>query len=383
MPNDLLALVDDVLPLVVDLRRSLHRIPERGHEEYRTTELIASTLGSKGVIPTRRQNGTGLWVDVGGSPVVGFRADIDALPIDEPEDNDPRSENPGWMHACGHDAHAAVGVGIALILANLDLPGGVRFLFQPAEERLPGGARLMVEEGLVNGLKSIIAFHVNPVLPAGQVGVKEGPITASTDGMTIVIEGPGGHTSRPQNTVDLVAAAARVVADIPQLIREAINPSIPVVTAFGSIHGGDAPNVIPARIELKGTVRTGDRKIWGELAGIVDSALAGVLRSTGASYHLDYVQGVAPVVNDPGVVATASGGMARVLGPESVVPVEMSMGGEDFYAYLDEIPGALLRLGSHSGGGDIHSSTFKINEDCLRVGVIAGAAALLELLDES
>src|SRR5690606_19084430 len=151
---------------------------------------------------------------------------------------------------------------------------------------------------------------------------------------------------------------------------------IPVVTAFGSIHGGDAPNVIPTRIQLTGTVRTGDRAIWGELAGIVDNALTDLLRPTGATHRLNYVQGVAPVVNDGDIVETATKGMARAIGEENVVPVEMSMGGEDFYAYLDRIPGALFRLGAATGGGDIHSATFRVNDDCLPVGDAAGSAAL-------
>ncbi len=380
MLERLYQMVDEIAPSVVELRRALHRIPERGHEEHLTTRLLFDTLTEHGISPHRRPGGTGLWADVGGTPLVAFRADIDALPIDEPEENDPRSEHPGWMHACGHDAHAAVGVGIAAVLSRLDLPAGVRFLFQPAEERLPGGARIMVDEGLIDGLKSIIAFHVNPVLPAGQVGFKTGPITASTDGMTIVLEGPGGHTSRPQNTVDLLKAAALVVTGIPERIRTAVDPAIPVVTAFGSIHGGDAPNVIPTRIQLTGTVRTGDRAIWGELAGIVDNALTDLLRPTGATHRLNYVQGVAPVVNDGDIVETATKGMARAIGEENVVPVEMSMGGEDFYAYLDRIPGALFRLGAATGGGDIHSATFRVNDDCLPVGVAAGSAALLQLL---
>lgn len=365
---------------MLELRHTLHRTPERGHEEYRTTEIIAGMLSDNGVEPSLRSTGTGLWADVGPPPKVAFRADIDALPIDEPEDHDPRSANPGWMHACGHDAHAAVAVGIAIVMSQLDLPHGVRFIFQPAEERMPGGAGILVSEGLVDGLESIIAFHVNPTLEPGAIGVRSGAITASADGFTILLEGPGGHTSRPHNTTDLVAVAAHVVTALPNAIREAVDAHIPVVTAFGAIHGGDAANVIPSRVELRGTVRTGDRTLWGEMGGLFDSVLRLIVAGTGATYQLRYVQGVAPVLNDPQIVEVASRGIRRILGDQAVVPVEMSMGGEDFFEYLDRIPGALLRLGTRSGGGDIHSATFRVNDAALPFGVTAGCAALLELL---
>jgi amidohydrolase len=377
MSDHLESLVDEITPLVVGLRRTLHRVPEPGHQEFRTTELLAESLAANGVEPRLRASGTGLWAESGPGPTVGFRADIDGLPIVEPEDHDPRSENPGWMHACGHDAHAAIGVGIAIVMARLG--ESFRFLFQPAEEKMPGGARMLVEEGLVDDLSAIIAFHVDPFLEPGKVGIKSGPITASADGLRILLEGPGGHTSRPHNTVDLVAAAARVVTSLPAAIREAVDPDIPVVTAFGAVHGGDASNVIPTRIELRGTVRTGDRALWGGMGSLVDRVLAPIVAATGAEYTLDYVPGVAPVINDEGVISAVTRGIASRLGEEHLAPTHMSMGGEDFFEYLDLVPGALLRLGVGSGGGDIHSATFRIDESAVGFGVAAGCSALLEL----
>ena len=377
---DLAALVEKVTPQAVVLRRLLHRHPEPAYEEHQTTALIASALNDNGMDYTLRTPKTGLWLDVGGQPIVGFRADIDALPIAEPEENAPRSQNEGWMHACGHDAHTAIAFGVALTLAKLELDDGVRVLFQPAEESNPGGAAEFVAEGLVDGLKGLLAFHVDPTLQAGHVGRKVGPVTGSADGFIITLTGPGGHTSRPHKTVDLVAAAARVVDQLPDAIRRTIDSRIPVVTVFGSIHGGDAANVIPSDVELSGTVRTLDRTLWEALPGLVDKAVGSLTTMFGADYKLDYRQGIPPVVNDHAVVEAVSNGIADEVGPDVVVDVETSMGGEDFANYLEVVPGALLRLGTHSGGGDLHSASFRINEASIGVGIRAGTAAVLGML---
>ncbi len=381
-PNQALAgLVDAVTPRAVELRRLLHRHPEPSNEEHQTTALIASALDESGLPYTLREPKTGLWLDVGTVPLIGFRADLDALPIQEPEENTPRSQNPGWMHACGHDAHAAIAFGIAVTLASLDLPHGVRMLFQPAEETNPGGAAEFVAEGLVDGLKGLLAFHVDPTLNPGQVGRRVGPVTGSADAIRIRLTGPGGHTSRPHKTVDLVSAAARVVRELPEAIRRNIDSRIPVVTVFGSIHGGDAPNVIPAEVSLTGTVRTLDRAAWEVLPGLVDKAMGSLTSLSGAQYELDYQQGIPPVVNDKDIVEAATAAIANEMGEASVVDVETSMGGEDFANYLDAVPGALLRLGSHAGGGDLHSASFRVNEASIGQGIRAGAAAILGMLD--
>jgi amidohydrolase len=370
-------LARSVLPVVIELRRELHRNPEPANEEHRSTELIAQALAGEGLGPRMRAHGTGLWVDLAPRPRVGFRADIDALPIDEPPGNDPVSARPGWMHACGHDAHAAVAAGIAIAASRLDPPPPLRIFFQPAEESIPGGALQLIEEGTLDGLESLLAFHVDPTLETGRVGARPGPITAGADGLVIRLHGPGGHTSRPHRTADLVKAAARVVSELPEVIAGAVEP--PVVTAFGSIHGGDAPNVIPTDVELKGTVRCLDPAAGDLLPGVIADALEAVLSPMGARFTLDYRHGVPPVVNDPRIVEVVTAALTGRLGPGRVVPVETSMGGEDFAYYLETVPGALLRLGSAGRGGDLHSSGFVLDENCLVVGVEAGLAALLAL----
>lgn len=380
-PDRLDGLVESIIPQAIELRRLLHRHPEPANEEHETTALIAASLDENGIAYNDRRPATGLWLDIGPDPRIGFRADLDALPIVEPEENAPRSQNPGWMHACGHDAHAAIAFGIVLALSRTDLPAGVRVLFQPAEETFPGGASQYVDEGLVDGLKGILAFHVDPSLETGKVGSRVGPITASADRFTVVLEGPGGHTARPHQTVDLIADAARLVHELPGVLRRTVDARSTLTVAFGSIQGGRSANVIPTRVELQGTARTLDRSLWENLPGLMDRAIGGLMAWSGAGYHLDYLQAIPPVVNDHVVVQAATAGIAHALGAEAVVPTEPSMGGEDFANYLAVTPGALLRLGSSGKGNDLHSPGFVLDEATIGVGIRAGVAAMLGLAE--
>jgi len=380
-PDRLDGLVAGIVPQAVELRRLLHRHPEPANEEHQTTALIAASFDENGVAYHDRRPRTGLWLDTGPEPRIGFRADLDALPIHEPEENAPRSQNSGWMHACGHDAHAAIAFGITLALDRLDLSTGIRMLFQPAEEAFPGGAAQYVEEGLADGLKGIIAFHVDPTLETGKVGSRVGPITASADKFSIVLEGPGGHTARPHQTVDLIADAARLVHDLPGVLRRTVDARSTLTVAFGSIQGGRSANVIPTRVELQGTARTLDRSLWEVLPGLMDKAIGSLMGWSGAGYNLDYVQAIPPVVNDHAVVQAATSGIIHVLGGETVVPIEASMGGEDFANYLAVAPGALLRLGSSGRGADLHSPGFVLDEATIGFGVRAGVGAVLGMIE--
>lgn len=379
--EELAGLVEEVAPAAIELRHLLHQHPEPAHREHETTDLIGRFIEENGLTFENRRPKTGGWVDIGSHPTVGFRADIDALPIDEPENNSPRSGIEGWMHACGHDAHAAIAAGIALTLSRLDPGIGVRVIFQPGEEDVPGGAIELVNEGLVDDIDRLLAFHVDPTLRVGKVGARVGAVTAGSDTMTISIHGPGGHTSRPHKTVDLVGAAGRVATELPSSIRNSIDARSPVVTAFGSIHGGNVMNVIPTEVVLQGTVRTLDPELWEVLPSLVDKTLGSILALSGAGYTLNYEQGIAPVVNDAEVVDLATGAITAQFGEGTVVDTKTSMGGEDFSNYLRVTRGALLRLGTASGGGDLHSAAFAFNEDSIRIGIHAGVAALLALAD--
>lgn len=380
-PQDLAGLVDEVSKVAVELRRSLHQHPEPSHSEHETTSLISGVLADHRIDHSLRTPSPGLWVDLGLDPKVGFRADLDALPIDEPEDNAPRSRNPGWMHACGHDAHAAIAVGIALVLNKLNPSPGVRIIFQPAEESIPSGASELVAEGLVDELKGLLAFHVDPTLETGKVGAKVGAITGSADAFRITIHGPGGHTARPDKTVDIVDAAARVVRELPGVVRHAVDSRVPMAIVFGSIRGGDAANVIPTDVELRGTIRTLDQNTWEAMPVLIENALSHLVAVAGADYTLDYLRGIPPVINDEAVTESATGAMSTLCGDDVVVNTDTSMGGEDFANYLSIVPGALLRLGTFSGGEDLHSASFRVNEASIPFGISAGVAGVLGMLE--
>jgi len=380
IPEEVGDLIERVLPDALELRRKLHENPEPSYHEYETTRIIKDALVGRGLTPVDRTPRTGLWVDSGKNPVCAFRADIDALPIDEPVGNIPESQNPGWMHACGHDAHSAIAFGLAVVFSQMEKSPAVRFLFQPAEEGFPGGAVEMVAEGLIDGLSSILAFHVDPALETGKFGIRTGPITASADKFTISLTGPGGHTARPHRTVDLVAAAARIVIDLPAVLRASVDARQALALVFGSIHGGATENVIPTRVELKGTVRTLDRGLRDQLPGLMEKILSNLAGVTEASYELTYQRAIPPVVNDARVIARVADGISSFYDDEAIVHTPTSMGGEDFANYLDVIPGALVRLGSARGHGDLHSSAFRLDEATIGHGIRAGVAALLNLV---
>ncbi|MPZ53092.1 MAG: amidohydrolase, partial [Acidimicrobiia bacterium] len=228
-------------------------------------------------------------------------------------------------------------------------------------------------------LSSIIAFHVDPTIPAGQIGTRVGAVTGSADRFNILLEGPGGHTARPHKTVDLLWAAGKVLTDLPMVFLRSVDSRQPVTIVFGTAHGGSIHNVIPTRMELGGTVRTTDLALWADLPAMFEKVLRDVLAPTGATATVDYQTGLPPVINDGKVVHAAEGGIAAALGSEAVVPTAVSMGAEDFSRYLERIPGALFRLGAcHPDRSvDLHSSSFQGDEDAVGYGIHAGVAALL------
>jgi amidohydrolase len=373
-----------VAPEMVALRRDLHRYPELGWSEHRTTRKVAERFYALGLQPVVRAEGTGLTVEVGtGDPVVGFRADLDGLPIDEHTEVPFRSEHAGFMHACGHDAHTAIAVGIASVLVQApELAGTVRFLFQPAEECIPGGAQTMCDEGAADGLSAVAAFHVDPSLAAGRIGVRLGGITGASDRMHIRIGGPGGHTSRPHKTVDLGYAAGRVLTELPTLLRHGVDPRVPLAVVFGRVNGGSADNVIPTEIELGGTVRLLDLDLWRTLPKLVEQHVHDLVAPLGATAEVQYERGAPPVVNQARVVDAFDRVGRAMLGDEAVVPTHQSLGAEDFAWFLESVPGALIRLGAALPDRtvDLHSSTFDIDEACVETGIAVGAAALVDLL---
>ncbi|MDQ3781682.1 MAG: amidohydrolase [Actinomycetota bacterium] len=373
-----------VAPEMVELRRELHRYPEVGWSEHRTTRKVAERLYDLGLQPRIRPEGAGLTVDIGdGPPIVAFRADLDALPVEEATDLPFRSEHPGVMHACGHDAHTAIGVGIATALTrHRRLPGTVRFLFQPAEECIPGGAQAMCAEGAVDGVSAIAAFHVDPALAAGNIGLRLGGITGASDRMVIRLRGPGGHTSRPHQTVDLAYAAGRILTELPMLLRQGIDPREPLAVVFGRIEGGTAENVIPTEIELGGTIRMLSLDLWRTMPKLVEQHVHDLVTPLGATAEILNERGAPPVVNHAVAVSAFDRAGRAILGDDAVTTTYQSLGAEDFAWYLESVPGGLIRLGAAVPGRsiDLHSDRFDVDEACIETGIAVGAAAMVDLL---
>jgi len=379
-------LAAEIAPRMIELRRDVHRHPEVGWAEVRTTRTVAEILRSWGLEPQIRPAGIGLTVEIGsGDKIVGFRTDLDALPILEESSPDYQSTVPGVMHACGHDVHLAIATGIAWVLSRLDaLPGRVRLIYQPAEESIPGGATMMRAEGVHHGLSSIISFHVDPSLAPGRIGLREGGITGASDRLVIRLSGPGGHTSRPHQTVNLLYVAARVITDLPEVIRHRVDPRETVLVVFGRIAGGSAENVIPTHVELAGTVRMFNVELWRTMPKMIETVVTDLVAPLGAISEIDYLPGSPPVVNDPAVTRIIGDAARACLGDDQVVDTHQSLGSEDFAWYLEDIPGAMLRLGSAlpDRNVDLHSAMFDVDESSIEAGILVGAESLLRLLEQ-
>ena len=355
-------------------RRHIHANPELARHEYATTEFVATRLAAAGLSPELLPGGTGLTCDLGPSdgPRIALRADMDALPLQELTGATYSSTVPGVSHACGHDAHTTILLGTGLALSEIpDLPVGVRLIFQPAEEVMPGGALEVVAAGRLEGVSRIFALHCDPRLAAGRVGVRLGAITSAADTVEVVLDSPGGHTSRPHLTTDLVFALGTVVTGLPGMLSRRIDPRTGTVMVWGAVSAGRAPNAIPQTGMMTGTVRTGDHETWEMLEPLVREIVHGLLAPTGVRYQLNYRRGVPPVVNDE-VSTRMFEDAIRSVGPDALADTPQSGGGEDFSWYLEEVPGAMARLGVWSGVGeqlDIHQPTFDLDERALGVGV--------------
>jgi amidohydrolase len=364
---------------LIAVRRDLHAHPELGHVEHRTTELLLKRLRQAGLSPTPLPKGTGLICDVGaGEPIVALRADIDALPLPDTKTVPYRSTVDGVCHACGHDAHTAIALGAALALAEFpELPGRVRFVFQPAEEQMPGGALDVLAAGVLGGVRQIFALHCDPRLEVGKVGVRSGPITAAADWVEVTVSGPGGHTSRPHLTVDTVYAIGRLITDLPGLLTRKIDPRAGLSLVWGAVNSGTAFNAIPQTGILRGTVRILDSTAWHEAEKLVRQLVEEIVAPTGAEVAVEYARGVPPVVNDPAAAETLRTGIVNALGDSGLTDTPQSMGGEDFGWYIEGngrsagMSGALARLGVYGGGRryDLHQGSFDIDERAIGVGV--------------
>lgn len=388
--DDLTELVDKITDELVEIRRDIHAHPELGRQETRTTTVIRDRLAAAGLSPIVLPGGAGVVCDIGqGQRTVALRADIDALPIDDEKSDVPyRSTVPGVCHACGHDVHTAVLIGVGIVLAELsirgDLGGRVRLIFQPAEESMPGGAIDVIAAGALNGVDRILALHCDPRQEVGGVGVRVGPITGSSDHVHVVLTSEGGHTARPHLTGDLVYAIAKIITDVPSILSRRVDPRAGLSVVWGTVRAGGAANAIPQYGEVAGTVRSLDARVWEDAGDVVTRAVTDLAQAYGVAVTVDYTRGVPPVINDDASVRLVETAARSLLGDGHVETVEQSLGGEDFAWYLEHVPGALFRLGVRTPGGhdgvDLHQGTFDVDEDAIPVGVrMMAAVALLDL----
>lgn len=366
---------------VLGWRRHIHAHPELSNQEHQTTEFLATVLRAHGLEPVLFP-GTGLMVDIGPNDTerVAFRADIDALPLPESTGLEFSSLNDGISHACGHDVHTTVVLALACALADVELEYGVRMIFQPAEEVMDGGAEEVIRCGALNGVHSIFALHVEPKLRVGRIGIRAGAITSASDVIDIVVHGPGGHTSRPHLSADVIYGLGALATQLPALLSRRVDPRTGTVLVFGQIESGIAPNAMPDTGRLRGTLRTADIHTWRTMEPLLSELIGQVLAPTGCSHTLEYTRGVPPVLNDD--VATALFAAAgKRMDPQSIVESPQSSGGEDFSWYLEHVPGSMARLGCWSGEGDrhdLHQGDLLVDEGAITVGVSVFAA----LLDE-
>ena len=386
MNTDLEAFLDTWRPHLVAFRRDLHAHPELGRLETRTTETISELLRGVGLAPRTLPGGTGVLCDIGERPpVIGLRADIDALPLTDTKPVEYRSRVDGVCHACGHDVHTTVVAGAGAFLARAAAEGGlargVRLIFQPAEETMPGGALDVIEAGGLDGLERMYAVHCDPAVEVGRVGLRVGSVTSATDLVTIRLSGAGGHTARPQLTGDLVTAMGDLLGRVPAVLSRRVDPRAGVNLTWGEAHAGTAANVIPRTGVVTGTLRMLDRQLWESVPGLLAQLVHDVVAPYGVDAEVVHTRGVPPVVNDAAAIGELARAARACIGRDAVTTTEQSLGGEDFAWMLEKVPGALARLGVRGPDADeacdLHQAGFDVDEACIDVGVRLLAGAVL------
>lgn len=375
-----------ILPQLIEIRRYLHANPELSFQEFKTQEFVAEKLTTWG-IPFTKAGKTGLVAIIKGnqpeSRVIALRADMDALPIDEANEVRYRSTVSGVMHACGHDAHTTCLLGAAHILLQTRhlWNGTIKLLFQPGEEKNPGGATYMIKDGVLENPKpqGIIALHVHPSLQVGKLSFRSGTVMASADEIYITIKGKGGHAAAPHLTTDTILVASHLVVSLQQIISRNNNTLNPAVLSITSFQGGHTTNVIPAEVKLMGTLRCLNEQWRTEAHGLIRRHVAHICEAMGAQYELHIDKGYPTVYNNPELTQNAWKLAETYLGSNMVEETEMRMGAEDFGYYAQEIPGCFYRLGVRNEAkgitSSVHTPTFDIDEDALAIG--AGTMAWL------
>jgi amidohydrolase len=382
MLSQIQTLAENLAPRLIEIRRHLHSHPELSGQEYQTSVYVAGVLSTCGIQVREGVGKTGVVGDLVGQDTdprcLAIRTDMDALPIQERTTLEFASRNPGIMHACGHDVHTTVGLGTAMILAELrsQIPGSIRFLFQPAEE-IAQGAGWMIADGAAKDIDAFLSVHVFPSIPAGSIGVRYGALTAAADNFELTLIGESGHGARPHEAVDAIWIAAQVITTLQQAIGRTQNPLRPVVFTVGQIEGGRASNIIADRVVLKGTVRSLHPETHANLPQWIEEIVASICKPYGAKYHFNYERGVPSVHNDLRLTQLLERSAQAALGYDHVTVLsEPSLGAEDFALFLEHAPGSMFRLGVGRSGTTnhpLHHPRFEVDESAIMAGVVTMA----------
>jgi hippurate hydrolase len=380
LPINWKALVAEQLETFIGFRHHIHANPELSFQEENTSAFIASRLRAWGISFQSGLAGTGIVALIEGknpsSRVIALRADMDALPIQEMNDVPYKSTNAGVMHACGHDVHSACLLGAAKLLqeTRANWEGTVKLIFQPGEEKHPGGASLLIKEGVLENPKpsAIVALHVYPHLPYGQLGFRAGQYMASADEIYITVKGRGGHAALPHQTVDPIVIAANLLVSLQQVISRQCNPLSPSVLSFGKIQGGVAGNVIPDEVKLEGTLRCFDEAWRAKAHELIKTHTEGLCRALGGDAVVEIPMGYPSLFNDPSVTEKVRGMATQVVGESNVIDLDLRMAAEDFSFYTHQVPGCFFRLGTSFEGQfekPVHNAQFDIYDKAIGIGV--------------
>jgi len=366
---------------LVDIRRTIHSNPELSFQEYETVAYVKSQLELLGITHIKPMANTGLEVLIEGKnpnkKVVALRADMDALPIVEANDVSYKSKNHGIMHACGHDVHTTCLLGVASILQSLkdEFEGSFKLIFQPGEEKIPGGASMMIQEGILENPKvnSILGQHVMPLIPVGKVGFRSGLYMASTDEIYVTVKGKGGHGAMPHLCIDPVTITAQMITALQQLVSRQANPILPTVLSFGKVIANGATNVIPNEVYLEGTFRTLDESWRQKAHELMVQTAQNIAAAYGGTVDFEIRKGYPFLMNDPSVTARAKEAAINFLGEENVLDLDIWMAAEDFAYYSQVAPACFYRLGTRNEErgivSSVHTPTFDIDEKALSLGV--------------
>ncbi len=363
-----------ILPELLNLRRHLHSHPELSGQEYQTAALVAGELRKSGWQVKEGIGRTGLVAELGNQkgPIVGLRVDMDALPIEERTGLSYSSKTQGLMHACGHDLHTCIGLGVAKVLAmNKFTSSGVRILFQPAEE-IAEGANWMKAENALEGLNSLFGVHVYPDLLVGKIGIKSGTFTAAAGELEIDIIGNGGHGARPHEAVDSIWIAAKIVSGLQESISRRLDALNPVVISFGKVSGGNAFNVIAERVKLLGTVRCLDSALYTQLPEWIEQIVINIASTYGAKAIVNFRSIAPPVYNDPDLTNLLLNCSKNIVGEDNIIHLQQpSLGAEDFAFLVQDVPGTMFRLGvaGEKGCAPLHNGLFSLDERSLEIGI--------------